>query len=273
MAIKQKHEVRLRNGRAIDWTKPPKPTTICSWSKKTTGGRTIIGSFRTLCHMNRLNNLAVSKYGVEIQVIQPDWNTWVKASAGTHDYDATWDLWIPGVNPWEQQKFFRANGLGGWMRKPPLFGWHYHGFTLPPREGKSISDDFQVHGFRVGIYVDGGWSTRGALVTTSQIADYYNHAFGLSYQHRPGSDKTWFPKDIKATIFDLDAYVAQRAKVKPKPAPKPKPKPTKKTIAQVAKEVIDGKWGNGDTRIKKLKKAGYDPKKVQTKVNQILAKK
>jgi len=159
------------------------------------------------------------------------------------------------------------------MRKPPLFGWHYHGFTLPPREGKSISDDFQVHGFRVGIYVDGGWSTRGALVTTSQIADYYNHAFGLSYQHRPGSDKTWFPKDIKATIFDLDAYVAQRAKVKPKPAPKPKPKPTKKTIAQVAKEVIDGKWGNGDTRIKKLKKAGYDPKKVQTKVNQILAKK
>jgi len=50
------------------------------------------------------------------------------------------------------------------------------------------------------------------------------------------------------------------------------PKPTK-TIAQIAKEVIDGKWGNGDDRVKRLKKAGYDPKKVQAEVNRLLAPK
>lgn len=211
--IKQPHEVRLLNGGAINWKRPPRPTAMCSWSKKTTSGRPIRGSFRTLCHMNRLNNLALRRFGREISVIQPDWNTTVRASAGTHDFDATWDLWIPGVDPWVQQRFFRANGLGGWMRRPPLFGWHYHGFTLPPREGQSISDDFKVHGFKVGVYVDGGYSSRGRLVTSSQIADYYNHAFGLSNAHTPGSDRTWYPKSIPATIFRLDRYVARRAEL------------------------------------------------------------
>lgn len=211
--IKQPHEVRLLNGGAINWKRPPRPTAMCSWSKKTTAGRPIRGSFRTLCHMNRLNNLALRRFGREISVIQPDWNTTVAASAGTHDFDATWDLWIPGVDPWVQQRFFRANGLGGWMRRPPLFGWHYHGFTLPPREGQSISDDFKVHGFKVGVYVDGGYSSRGRLVTSSQIADYYNHAFGLSNAHTPGSDRTWYPKSIPATIFRLDRYVARRAEL------------------------------------------------------------
>lgn len=52
-------------------------------------------------------------------------------------------------------------------------------------------------------------------------------------------------------------------------APKPTPKPTK-SIDVVAQEVIDGKWGNGDERISKLKKAGYDPDAVQKKVNELL---
>lgn len=209
--IKQPHEVLTSNGRKINWKKPPKPNQMCRWSKTDSSGRTITGSFRTLCHMNRLNNLSLAKYGKQITVIQRDWNTTVAASAGTHDFDSVWDVWIEGVDPWEQQRFFRANGLGGWMRHPPLFGWHYHGFTLPEREGSSISDDYAVSGFKVGIYVDGGYSTRGGMVTSSQLYDYYKRAFGLSGQHVAGADKTWFPADIEATIFRLDIYVARRA--------------------------------------------------------------
>lgn len=44
---------------------------------------------------------------------------------------------------------------------------------------------------------------------------------------------------------------------------------TKKTVTEIAKEVIAGKWGNGDERKKKLKAAGYDPSKVQKKVNEL----
>lgn len=45
----------------------------------------------------------------------------------------------------------------------------------------------------------------------------------------------------------------------------------KKTIDQLAKEVIDGKWSSGDERKKKLIAAGYDYYAVQNKVNEILA--
>lgn len=49
-----------------------------------------------------------------------------------------------------------------------------------------------------------------------------------------------------------------------------KPKPTaKKTIEQIAQEVMAGKWGNGDTRKQKLKAAGYDYNTVQAKVNEL----
>lgn len=50
-----------------------------------------------------------------------------------------------------------------------------------------------------------------------------------------------------------------------------KKKVVKKSITEIAKEVIAGKWGNGTTRKEALIKAGYDYTKVQAKVNEILA--
>lgn len=43
----------------------------------------------------------------------------------------------------------------------------------------------------------------------------------------------------------------------------------KKTIDEIAKEVLEGKWGNGDARKTALKKAGYDYKDVQERVNEL----
>lgn len=45
----------------------------------------------------------------------------------------------------------------------------------------------------------------------------------------------------------------------------------KKSIEAIAKEVIKGTWGNGTARKSALKKAGYDPDKVQKKVNELLS--
>lgn len=46
-------------------------------------------------------------------------------------------------------------------------------------------------------------------------------------------------------------------------------KEEKKSIEEVAKEVLAGKWGNGEDRKKKLAAAGYDYAAVQAKVNEI----
>ena len=44
----------------------------------------------------------------------------------------------------------------------------------------------------------------------------------------------------------------------------------KKTNKQIAEEVIAGKWGNGDTRKKKLTEAGYNYSTIQKLVNEML---
>lgn len=48
------------------------------------------------------------------------------------------------------------------------------------------------------------------------------------------------------------------------------PEPAKKTIDELAKEVIAAKWGNGEERIKRLTEAGYDASAVQKRVNELL---
>lgn len=43
-----------------------------------------------------------------------------------------------------------------------------------------------------------------------------------------------------------------------------------KSNEEVAQEVIDGKWGNGDDRIVRLTNAGYNASVIQRIVNQML---
>ena len=46
--------------------------------------------------------------------------------------------------------------------------------------------------------------------------------------------------------------------------------PAKKSVDEVAREVIQGKWSNGAERKKRLTNAGYDYNEVQKKVNQLI---
>lgn len=48
-----------------------------------------------------------------------------------------------------------------------------------------------------------------------------------------------------------------------------KPAPAKKSIDTIAKEVINGKWGNGSDRKNALEKAGYIYNEVQARVNEL----
>ena len=50
----------------------------------------------------------------------------------------------------------------------------------------------------------------------------------------------------------------------------PSKQTAKKTVTELAKEVIQGKWGNGSERKQKLTKAGYDYQTVQAEVNRLM---
>ena len=56
----------------------------------------------------------------------------------------------------------------------------------------------------------------------------------------------------------------------PEVVPTPTPAPTKKSVDEIAQEVIRGDWGNGSDRRARLESAGYDYDAVQDRVNEIL---
>lgn len=70
---------------------------------------------------------------------------------------------------------------------------------------------------------------------------------------------------MKAAGFDafITTQTGQAVSAEP-------PKPPKKSVTEIAKEVIRGKWGNGADRKKRLETAGYNYKEVQEKVNELL---
>lgn len=75
-----------------------------------------------------------------------------------------------------------------------------------------------------------------------------------------------FPGMIKAA--GLNGFQSeQQAETKPGAADKPE---GNKSVTQIAREVINGMWGNGAARKKRLAAAGYDPAAVQNEVNRLL---
>lgn len=58
-----------------------------------------------------------------------------------------------------------------------------------------------------------------------------------------------------------------------KPVEPTLPQPAKKTVVEIAREVINGAWGNGQDRTNRLTNAGYNPSEVQAEVNRQLGAK
>lgn len=68
-------------------------------------------------------------------------------------------------------------------------------------------------------------------------------------------------------LFFAGSYVAPGSTSPSNPAS------VKKSVTEIAREVITGKWGNGDDRVQKLRAAGYDPLAVQRQVNVLMGAK
>lgn len=85
------------------------------------------------------------------------------------------------------------------------------------------------------------------------------------------SDKDWDKAVTKDQIASWFFTALQRGFFgEQEIAPAPTPKPTLKPLSVVAREVIDGLWGNGQDRINRLTAAGYNAAAVQSEVNRIL---
>lgn len=95
--------------------------------------------------------------------------------------------------------------------------------------------------------------------------------------HTDISPKTRDPQkaNCPGKKFPYDEIIARvkGEKIPTKPTVKPtKPATPTKSIDEVAKEVIQGKWGAGAERKEKLTTAGYDYRAVQARVNEMLTR-
>lgn len=170
---------------------------IAGWSFKATA--------RTAAHLEHtIEELKVAHPKARLVILQACYSDPVKypLSAGTHDYDAVFDFEIVGLDWWAAQRFLRSKGWACWFRHTGTWAaesrWHIHAISLG-------------YPGKVGYYVDGGISLYREKRYSSQVDDYYRHAFGLANQHRTGSDTSLFPVSIRDTVFDYDAYLARKA--------------------------------------------------------------
>ena len=79
--------------------------------------------------------------------------------------------------------------------------------------------------------------------------------------------------DILVTRSKGHTVIVTESDNKPEDKPKPKPQTgsrVKKSVEEVAKEVIEGKWGVNPERKDRLIKAGYVPAEVQALVNKLM---
>ena len=131
-------------------------------------------------------------------------------------------------------------------------------------------------GGRPGVYANLNWWNNYLKPTAQLSFAMWLAQYNKTMDYKPKSyvgmwqySSSGSVNGIKGKVDMDECYVAYWEDA---PKPDPTPTPPKKTIDELAYEVIEGKWGSGDERKKRLTEAGYDYDAVQKRVNEIVAK-
>lgn len=134
---------------------------------------------------------------------------------------------------------------------------------------RKFCQEMQKNGYKVGIYADKNyWTTylKGVDEFPKWVAIYGpknppNVSGMVAWQY---TSKGRVPGISGNVDCDEDYGLAAAGSGT---VPTPQPFPAKKSNEEIAKEVWEGKWGNGQDRVNRLKAAGYDPKAIQKLVD------
>lgn len=159
---------------------------------------------------------------------------------------------------------------------------HYkkkNGFSFTNKNISNICYTFcdivESYGYYTGIYASQSWM--GYLTPKCDRFDKWTASWGVNDGKRHNDMSSYGslhqytsePLDKSVSYVDISRFDMIR-RVKGSPTVEiAKPKP-KKTVDTIAREVINGDYGNGQTRKEALKSLGYDYDEVQKRVNQIL---
>lgn len=151
------------------------------------------------------------------------------------------------------------------------FMWGYDGNASNTEHHSGRALDFMVRGHAAGQWVrDYIWRNRARLRLQHVIWEQHITSTvtspGVVRKMADRGSVTENHMDHVHALFFTGTYQAPGSDTAPvDPAP-----PTKKTVREIAEEVLAGKWGNGDVRVQRLHGAGYNPTEVQRMVNVLL---
>ena len=150
--------------------------------------------------------------------------------------------------------------------------------TFATQAANTFCSELEKAGYKVGVYASESWFKNYLAHTTwlRWIAKYGTN--NGKEQKKPNVDNVWAWQytsngqvDGVAGRVDM-SVVLQEDKFQLKILEQPAPAPTK-SVDELAHEVINNQWGNGEDRKNRLTQAGYNYSAVQARVNEILAPK
>ena len=170
--------------------------------------------------------------------------------------------------------------LGAKLSYPVYFDWEYDSRNRAGKNGVTVSNDLlrnmatafceevKSAGYYAGIYANPDYIKNhfGADIFKQYdlwLAHYVN---STSYQANVWQySNTGKVAGINGNVDMNRCAVDYPSKI----AGESKPTTVEKTVTQLAREVLKGKWGNGADRKNRLTAAGYDYNAVQKEVNRL----
>lgn len=132
---------------------------------------------------------------------------------------------------------------------------------------KAFCEEVQNHGYRTGIYANQDYLNR--MYDDATIKKYVFWYANWNGGKTPSVKCAYHQWSEKGRVNGINGNVDMDYYYGGADAPVKEPM-TPEEIEKVAHEVLDGKYGNGNDRVKALTEAGYDYKVVQNRVNELV---
>lgn len=132
---------------------------------------------------------------------------------------------------------------------------------------KAFCEEVQNHGYRTGIYANQDYLNR--MYDDATIKKYVFWYANWNGGKTPSVKCAYHQWSEKGRVNGISGNVDMDYYYGGADAPVKEPM-TPEEIEKVAHEVLDGKYGNGNDRVKALTEAGYDYKAVQNRVNELV---
>lgn len=160
------------------------------------------------------------------------------------------------------------------------FDWEYDSMNYAKKLGmscnKSLVTDMCLYfcrkitdlGYKAGYYLN--WDYSQNYIDDSKLTAY-KRWYAWYNKTKPDNCYLW-QYSSSGKVNGISGNVDMNELIgKVSEAPKTDNKTKKKTNAEIVKEVLAGKWGNGSERKKKLTEAGYDYDTIQNLVNKAVS--